>query len=250
MESEGIELIPGEVLNAETPDARSTYFEVSARVPGAPGTLYYAQTDDGRVAILKGPPSVGGRAPSLEREMRHLALLAPHPNVLRVLGKHKDPRGHTLLFLERLFESPFLVLNREHVRARLQERAEPKAPPKTGAVARARRLAPPVSVALELAYELALALEHLHSKGIVHGDVRPENLMLAIDWREPEIPDSQYFERIARGRWRGVLVDLGGSRTGKELEGLARGLPLVQPPKTTPLYVPPEILPGQKDATG
>jgi serine/threonine protein kinase len=239
------------VLSATALDGRSVYFEVTRKLAsGGEGVVYQAIADDGQVAVVKGPLLVGTRDLSLEREARHLAAVNPHPNVVQLLGTLKDPRGHSLVFLERAFDIPLRALNRDTVKPRLAER-QAKAPrPVPGLVNRARLIAPPVSVALELAYDLACGIEHVHEKGFVHGDVKPLNVMVALSWPEAEIPDRVYFERIAKGRWRGLLIDMGGARTAKELDALARGLPVVKPPKMTAAYAPPEVLPGLVDAAG
>jgi serine/threonine protein kinase len=244
VEQRKLDLHQGEVLSAQALDGGGAYFEVVRKIAqGGEGSIYEAVTDDGQVAIVKGPLFVGTRDLSLEKEANHLAVVNPHGNqhgnVVRLLATQKDPRGHTLMFLERVFENPLRVMNRDAVRARL----DAWGPRKGQAV-------PPISVALELGYELALGLEHLHAKGLLHGDVKPANLMVAIDWREAVLPDRVYFERLAKGRWRGVVIDLGGAKTTKELAALARGLPLVKPPKMTPAYAPPEVLPGLRDSQG
>ena len=243
-----LELSPGDVLPAQAAGGSSVYFEVTRKLgAGGEGVVYEAIADDGQVAIVKGPRFIGTRDLSLEREARHLETVSPHPNVVSLLATQKDPRGHTLLFLERVFENPLRVMNRENVRLRLAERMGrlPRAAPPLAS--RVRLAAPPVSVALELGYELALAIEHVHAKGLVHGDVKPSNLMVALDWTEATISDRVYFERLVQGRWRGVLIDMGGARTAKELEALSRGLPVIKPPNFTAAYAPPEALPGLVD---
>jgi uncharacterized RDD family membrane protein YckC len=50
-----------------------------------------------------------------------------------------------------------------------------------GRLARERRLAPPVAV--ELAVEVLGALEHAHARGVVHRDVKPENILLTKEGR-------------------------------------------------------------------
>ncbi len=247
-----LELNPGDVLSARALDGRSVYFEVSRKLgAGGEGIVYEAIADDGQVAVVKGPLHVGTRDLSLEREARYLAEVAPHANVIQLLATQKDPRGHTLVFLERAFDNPLRVLGREDVRARLAGReaqARARAPGITST--RPRYAAPPLSIGLELAYDLARGIERLHEKGLVHGDVKVANLMIAIHWPEASIPDKVYFDRLVKGRWQGVLIDMGGVRTAKELDALGRGLPVVKAPKMTAAYAPPEVLPGFLDSNG
>src|SRR5579871_3774849 len=149
----------GQILSVETPGGAPARFEIKAKLPSDASALYDAVSGDGRFVIVKAPRTAGAKDPALEREARHLALLAPHPGFPRLLAKQKEPKGSTLLVLERLFENPLLALNRAHVRERLQQKApSAPSPSKTAALAKPRRIAPPLSVALELGYELALAL--------------------------------------------------------------------------------------------
>lgn len=233
-------LEPGEALSAATPDGGVAYFEVTRKVgAGGSGVVYEAITDDGRLAIVKGPQLIGTRDPSLERELELLTTLPPHPAVVPLLGVVRSPRGHVLLVLERFFDNPLQRLNAPSVFPRVASFVPPGA-----------RHAPlPPATALELGYELALALEHLHAHKVAHCDVKPANLMIGLDWPEAEIADREYFERVAAGRWRGVLIDLGGARSFRELDPGA-GRQGVAPPLLTPLYAPPEVLPGFVDEAG
>jgi serine/threonine protein kinase len=79
-----------------------------------------------------------------------------------------------------------------------------------------RRLA--LTDVLRVGRELAVALDAVHAAGVVHGDVKPQNVM------------------IERGTERVVLIDFGcartsGARTQSRLSG-------------TPLYLAPELLAG------
>lgn len=231
-------LEPGEALSASTPDGGTAYFEVTRRIgEGGSGIVYEAVADDGRLAIVKGPKLVGARDPALERELELLSALPAHPAVVPLLGVVRSSRGHVLLVLERFFDNPYHRLNSPAVLPRV-------AP----FVAKGGRYAPlPPAIALELGFELALALEHLHAHKVAHCDVKPQNLLVGLDWHEPTVPDKEYFERIADGRWRGVLIDLGGARFFKELDRARAGSP---PPMLTPVYAPPEVLPGFVDESG
>lgn len=232
MDMRPLELEPGAIVSSTTPAGESAYFEVTEPLgAGGAGIVYAAFSDEGRPAVIKGPLMVGARDPSLDREHRLLSELPPHPTLVELLGVQRDPRGHNLIILERAFENPFKRLNTVEVRARLEEVSD-------------RRVPLPAPAALELAYELALALEHLHRHKVAHCDVKPENLLLRLDWPGDEIPDHEYFNAIASGHWRGVLIDLGGARTFTELREATAGAPGAELPALTPIYAGPEVLPG------
>lgn len=236
-------LEPGEMLSAATRDGGVGYFEVTRQVgQGGSGVVYEAVADDGRLAIVKGPRFIGARDESLERELELLTTLPPHPALVPFLGVVRSPRGHLLLVLERLFESPYARLNSVAVRPRVESFVQKGA----------QHAALPLATALELAYELAMALEHLHAHKVAHCDVKPANLMIALDWPDSQVPDHEYFQRLLQGRWRGALIDLGGARYFKELDSGAGGKPRAGTlaPLLTPVYAPPEVLPGFVDEAG
>ncbi len=92
-------------------------------------------------------------------------------------------------------------------------------------MARDGRLSPARS--LQLAIQVAEALAHAHQKGIIHRDVKPDNVMVD-------------------GRWRAVLTDFG-------LAVLRRArLRLTEPgtPVGTPHYASPEQLAGRSGVDG
>ncbi|MGE0707968.1 MAG: protein kinase [Planctomycetota bacterium] len=236
MERRPLSFQPGETLSVEGRDGHSLYFEVLGPLgAGGTGVVYESLSDEGELAVIKGPRFVGEVDPALAGELELLEALPEHPNLIRLLGKLRDPRGHHLIVLERAHEDPLLRLNRPEVRTRLR-----------GFKSTGGRLAAlPPAVALELAYELALALEHLHAHKVAHCDVKPDNLLLRLPGagRAPE--DRDYFEAVAKGEWRGVLIDLGGARSFRDLTRAYTGQG--PPPAFTPLYTPPEVLPGSWD---
>ena len=226
---------PGDVLSALTPSGESAYFEVAERLgSGGAGVVFACYADGGQATIAKGPHHVGRSDRTLDREALLLERLPEHPNLPRLLGTQVDPRGHRLVFVERLAPSPFEVFGRAEVAPRLQRFHVPPA----------LRVPPPVPIALALLYELALALEHLHGQKVAHCDVKPDNLMIRLD--QPEELGRTYALDVARGRWRGVLIDFGGARDFRELAQASTGDDVLLP-GFTPLYAPPEVLPGVYD---
>jgi serine/threonine protein kinase len=226
----------GETLSVEGPDGHSHYFEVMGPLgTGGAGAVYESLSDDGELAVVKGPLHVGQEDVALACELAMLERVPRHPNLIRLLGKMRDPRGHHLLVLERAFDNPLLRLNRDEVRGRL------RGFPSTGG----RHAALPPVTALELGYELARGIDHLHRQKVAHCDVKPDNLLLRLDWSQGEISDRDYFERLSKGEWRGLLIDLGGARDFRALAHAFLGKGVA--PSFTPLYTPPEILPGSWD---
>ncbi|HBP18718.1 MAG TPA: hypothetical protein DEA08_13150 [Planctomycetes bacterium] len=237
MDKRPLEFQAGDTLSLVGAGGESVYFEVLEQIgAGGAGVVYLCVTDDGQCAVVKGPHFVGEVDENLARELEMLETLRPHVNVVRLLGKQRDPRGHHLLVLERAFPNPFERLNEEQVRPRLSGYAG-----STGG----RYTAPPPATALELGYELARAIRHLHDHKIAHCDVKPENLLVRLRSSELNLSDKDYFEHLAKGRWHGVLIDMGGARTFQELTYayLGKG----PAPAFTPLFTPPEILPGSWD---
>ncbi len=134
---------------------------------GAEGTLFLAydrqveslHTDDSRIAVRVLPPKISHDAETrraMEKEAARAARLA-HPHLVHFveLGAEGDTR--------------FLVTEWADGRTLADILDSPDA-------RRIDRLS-----AFRLVRELALALEYMHRCGVVYGDVKPENVMIAAD---------------------------------------------------------------------
>ena len=87
----------------------------------------------------------------------------------------------------------------------------------------AREGLPPLPVVLELAMQMASALDYAHANGVVHHDIKPENIMLADGWRQAKIADFGIAERRGTRPVGGPRDEIGG----------------------TPAYMAPEHLRGE-----
>src|SRR4051812_7493331 len=136
----------------------SDYRVISALGAGGMGEVYRAtDTTLGRdVAIKVLPSDVGRDADRLSRFRREAHLLASlnHPNIAAIYGL-EDADGTPFLALE--------LVEGEDLKERLAR----------GPI--------PVAEAIEIAEQIAEALEDAHNKGIVHRDLKPANVKLTKD---------------------------------------------------------------------
>jgi serine/threonine-protein kinase len=80
---------------------------------------------------------------------------------------------------------------------------------------------PPLPAIIDLVGQLAAALEYAHARGVLHHDIKPENIMLADGWSYAKISDFGIAER--RGSPRdadGLPAEIGGTPAYMALERL------------------------------
>jgi serine/threonine-protein kinase len=138
---------------------RLAHYEITSHLgTGGMGEVYQAlDTKLGRnVAVKLLPPALAGDAERLSRFRREAQMLAAlnHPNIAQVYGIEES--GETRCIVMELVEG-------ETLQARLQK----------GPI--------PVDEALDIAKQIAEALETAHEKGIIHRDLKPGNVMLTGD---------------------------------------------------------------------
>jgi serine/threonine protein kinase len=136
-----------------------SHFKITAKLgEGGMGEVYRAEDTRLRreVAIKVLPAEVAQDAERLARFEREAHLLAAlnHPNIAAIYGLERH-EGRTFLALE--------LVEGEELKERLER----------GAI--------PVEDALEIALQVAEAVEEAHNRGIVHRDLKPANVKLSPD---------------------------------------------------------------------
>ena len=125
---------------------------------GGQATVYRAwDTSTGQVVALKVMhPHLAGDASYLERFRREAQLAASvrHPNVVRIfeVGTEGDTQFISMEYL------PLTVHDLIQAQGSL-----------------------PIERAVDIGYQIALALESADQRGIVHRDIKPQNILLAPD---------------------------------------------------------------------
>ncbi|WP_266168201.1 protein kinase domain-containing protein [Dyella subtropica] len=84
---------------------------------------------------------------------------------------------------------------------------------------------PSLAVTIELASQIAAGLDYAHAQGVVHHDIKPENIMLADGWHYAKISDFGIAERRrTREGASGTPKEIGGTPAYMAMERL-RGEP-------------------------
>jgi tRNA A-37 threonylcarbamoyl transferase component Bud32 len=83
---------------------------------------------------------------------------------------------------------------------------------------------PPLPVIINLAEQIAGALDYAHAQGVVHHDIKPENIMLSDGWQQAKVSDFGIAERGAPRQSGSRRAEIGGTPSYMALEHL-RGEP-------------------------
>ncbi len=119
-----------------------------------------------------------------------------HPHIVTIFDVGETDDGRSYIAMERL-------------------------PGETLASAVARTGFPPLPVVIDLVGQLAAALDYAHARGIVHHDVKPENIMLVDGWSYAKISDFGIAERRGSpGDAGGTSAEIGGTPAYMALERL------------------------------
>jgi serine/threonine-protein kinase len=148
------------------------------------------------------PGAPANAATALLREARLTGSLE-HPGVIPVHALGIDDQGHPMLVMKRVdgVDLAALLADRDHP------------------VWRARRTDPdPLVATLEILSQVCLTLEFAHSRGVIHRDVKPENIMVGA------------FGEVYLLDW-GIAVPKGERERDGDLVG-------------TPVYMAPEMVRG------
>ncbi len=157
---------------------------------GGMGVVFRVRTPDGRDAALKilahSDPAIFAR---FERERRLLESLGEDEGFVALIDAGRTKEGAWLVM-------PYMA----------------------GGTLRARLQHGPLDVddALALGIDLASALGHAHAKGIVHRDVKPENILFTSEGR-PLVADlglAKHFDRSATGGSQSLSLTASGVARG------------------------------------
>ncbi len=228
----------GTEIDVFTPAGRERWIVRGSRGRGGQGLIYSVVCKaDGRFAVLKVPGPRGVIAAEIER--RILEKLETHRNIVRRLGSAYVQNVECAV-LSWAHENPFERLNRPKIAAAV--------PVYKGE--EALRVALPATTAIEIVQEVLAALEHLHARGFVHGDIKSTNVMVEITAPFMNITNREFFAAIQQRAYKTNVIDYGTTRSTVYLESAGERDEQIVPPELTPVYAPPEIIRGIGDSRG
>ncbi len=217
-------------IAAPAPVVAGDRYEVLSELGrGGMGVVYRALDRDVALKVLR----LAGTADSdsIERFRReaHAAAALDHPNIVRVHDVGALPDGSPFYAMEMLEgEDLAQAVERDHLPAR---------------------------VAVEAIRQVALALLHAHQKGILHRDVKPQNIFLRRSGAASVVaasPDSATVEISSRppavAEVHALLLDFGLAKlTEGELGTEGRMLTRSGQLLGTPVYMAPEQARGSRE---
>ncbi|XP_048435403.1 protein kinase and PP2C-like domain-containing protein isoform X2 [Pyrus x bretschneideri] len=174
---------------------------------GAESVVYEALLDGKKVAVKKPSLSTSDDLDKFHKELQLLCKL-DHPGLAKLVAAHARPPNYMYFF--EFFESPNLS-DKLHM----------------------EEWTPSIDQVLVIALHLAKALQYLHNLGIVHRDVKPENILLDNDLF-PHLADfglavyKEDLKGVSLENWRSSGKPTGGFHK-KNMVG-------------TLIYMAPEIL--------
>lgn len=190
---------------------------------GGMATVYLAEHEGRRVAVkYLNPELMRSQDTALDRFVREAGLLKGirHPNIVRIYNLGVDQEDCPFLVMELVEHAKTLATLIEVWRFRRSRAGEPN--PATG---RYRSSLVPLGVLLPLMRQVIGALAELHARGIVHRDIKPDNVLVS----------------DIEGQCTAKLTDLGIS---KSLVGKDPGLTAENCVVGTPYYMSPEAVTG------
>ncbi|MCA9568349.1 MAG: serine/threonine protein kinase, partial [Myxococcales bacterium] len=137
-------------MSAQTPGRLGQYEPTRLLATGGSAQIWLATDDEGNEVALKVARTDQNR-PALLREAQILST-ARHPGIVQMLDAGEDGRWIAL----------------ERVRGLLMDDWARDKPPEA---------------IVKVAFELVEALEHLHSHGVIHGDLKPSNVIIDTEGR-------------------------------------------------------------------
>ena len=119
-----------------------------------------------------------------------------HPNIVTIFEVGETDDGRSYIAMERL--------SGETLASRV-----------------AREGFPPLPVIMDLAEQVAAALDYAHGQGVVHHDIKPENIMLTDGWHHAKVNDFGIAERRGvAGEASALRMEIGGTPAYMALEHL------------------------------
>ena len=206
-------------LRAHVERALASQYEIGEEVGrGGMGIVYRAK--DRRlkrmVAVKLLPPELAFRPDIRSRFLREAETAAQlsHPNIVPIysVGEHEN-----LVFFVMAFVNGDTLAKRLHAAGRL-----------------------PADETRSILREVATALAYAHARGVVHRDIKPDNILLDQETGRPMVTDFG-IARAVSGESSGEVTGIGAGHSRLTATGMAIG---------TPAYMAPEQCAGEREIDG